>query len=210
VSWDKIELMTARRVLLVRHGRTTYNAQARFQGQTDIPLDEVGLGQAKRTADSLAARLTGEPVRIVSSDLSRAQQTAQELADRLELTVTLDPRLREIFAGEWEGLVRDEIVASWPEDYDAWRRGENVRVGGGETRSEAAERAAEAIVEAEREMAGGTLVCVSHGGALRGAIFLLLGTPSWPWNALEGLRNAHWAELQNTDRGWRLSCYNVS
>ena len=55
----------------------------------------------------------------------------------------------------------------------------------------------------------GTLICVSHGGALRAGMFLLLGTPSFPWNALEGLRNAHWAELANTSRGWRLSVWNV-
>jgi probable phosphoglycerate mutase len=59
-------------------------------------------------------------------------------------------------------------------------------------------------------MDGGTLLCVSHGGALRAAIILLLlGTSSWPWNALEGLRNAHWAELHHGPRGWRLSSYNV-
>jgi probable phosphoglycerate mutase len=59
-------------------------------------------------------------------------------------------------------------------------------------------------------MDGGTLVVVSHGGAMRGAIFLLLELPHLPWNAFEALRNAHWAELQNTPRGWRLSSYNVS
>jgi probable phosphoglycerate mutase len=185
--------MSAQRVLLLRHGRTAYNAEERFQGQADVPLDEVGLGQAKRAADELMALLAG----------------AQVIGIKFGVPVTLDARLREISAGEWQGLTRDEIKARWGADYEAWRRGDDVRVGGGETRSEAGGRAAEAIAEAAAAMDGGTLVCVSHGGSLRGAIFLLTGTPTWPWSALESLRNAHWAELRNVDRGWQLSCYNV-
>jgi probable phosphoglycerate mutase len=202
--------VTARRVLLLRHGRTAYNAEARFQGQTDIPLDEVGLAQAKQVAETLATELAGETVRIVSSDLSRAAQTADAVAARLGVEVTRDPRLREIYAGEWEGLLREQIIALRPDDYEAWRLGDpDVRIGGGESRVDAGVRAAAAIREADQTMDGGTLVCVSHGGALRAGMFLLLGTPSFPWNAFEGLRNAHWAELSNTRRGWRLSVWNI-
>jgi probable phosphoglycerate mutase len=197
-------------VVLLRHGRTAYNAEARFQGQQDVPLDDVGLGQAKQAADALFLLLDGEPVKIISSDLKRASQTAAAVGARLGVSVSLDARLREIYAGEWEGLLREEIVASWPDNYEAWRLGEDVRVGGGETRSEAGARAAAAIVEADRSMDGGTLVCVSHGGAMRSAIFLLIGVPDMPWKAFESFRNAHWAELANTSRGWRLGSYNVS
>ena len=202
--------MTAERVLLLRHARTAYNAEARFQGQLDIPLDEIGIGQAKRVADTLALELADESVRILSSDLSRAAQTADAVAARLGVEVQPEPRLREINAGEWEGLLRDEIIARWPDEYAAWRQGDSdVQIGGGESRLDAGVRAAEAITEAEAAMDGGTLICVTHGGSLRAAVFLLLGTPSWPWHALEGLRNAHWAELQKTSRGWRLSCWNL-
>jgi broad specificity phosphatase PhoE len=201
--------VSAQRVILLRHGRTAYNAEARFQGQLDVPLDEVGLGQAKRVADTLASELTG-PVRVLSSDLSRAAQTAEVVAARLGTEVTLEPRLREIYAGQWQGMLREEIVAGWPENYAAWRRGDvDVRIGGGESRADAGLRAAAAITEAAESIDDGTLICVSHGGSLRSAIFLLLGTPSFPWNALEGLRNAHWAELQQTNRGWRLSVWNL-
>jgi len=202
--------MTAERVLLLRHGQTAYNAEARFQGQLDISLDQVGLGQAKRVADALATELTGGPIRMLSSDLSRCVQTAEAVAARLAVDVTFDARLREIYAGEWEGLLREEIVAGWPEQYEAWRRGDpDVRIGGGESRADAGKRAAAVIAEADETMDGGTLICVSHGGALRAAIFRLLETPSFPWNAFEGLRNAHWAELQKTARGWRLCVWNI-
>jgi probable phosphoglycerate mutase len=202
--------MTAERVLLLRHGQTAYNAEARFQGQLDISLDQVGLGQAKRVADTLATELAGGPVRIISSDLARCVQTAETVAARLAVDVTPEPRLREIHAGEWEGLLREEILTRWPDDYEAWRLGDpEVWIGGGESRIDAGHRAAAAIAEAEQSMDGGTLVCVSHGGSLRAAIFLLLGTPSFPWNAFEGLRNAHWAELRKLNSGWRLSVWNV-
>lgn len=201
--------MTASRVILLRHGRTTWNAGNRFQGQTDVPLDDVGLGQAQRTAIALYEHLVGTEVRIVSSDLSRAAQTARALAAKLHVDVDLDERLREMSYGRWEGHTRDEISRSWPEEFAAWRQGGDLRITGGESRSEAAARCAEAIRDADRSMTAGTLVCVSHGGSLRGAIFALLDAPGLPWNAVEGLRNAHWAELQNGDRGWRLSRYNV-
>lgn len=202
--------MTAGRVILVRHGRTTWNADARFQGQTDVPLDDVGVGQARRTADALYDQLVGTEVKIISSDLSRAAQTARALGTKLHVEVSLDERLREISYGQWEGHTRDEIRLAWPEEFEAWRRGgDDVRITGGESRTEAATRCASAVVEAEKAMDGGTLVCVSHGGTLKGAIFRLLDAPGLPWNAIEGLRNAHWAELENTDRGWRLSRYNV-
>lgn len=201
--------MTANRVILLRHGRTTWNADARFQGQTDVALDDVGVGQAQRTAEALYDQLVGTEVKIVSSDLSRAAQTARALGSKLHVEVSLDERLREISYGHWEGHTRDEIQLSWPDELAAWKLGGDVRITGGESRSEAAARCATAVIEAEKAMENGTLVCVSHGGALKGAIFHLLDAPGMPWNAIEGLRNAHWAELQNTDRGWRLSRYNV-
>jgi broad specificity phosphatase PhoE len=203
--------MGAGRVVLWRHGRTGYNAEGRFQGQQDIPLDDVGLDQSKRAAHALASMLDGESVRILTSDLSRASVTAGQLAELLAVPVVLDARLREVNAGRWQGLLREQIIAGWPTDYAAWRRGDlDVRLGDtGETRRETSARAAAAITEAEAQMDGGALVCVSHGGALRGAILDLIGSPDGPWTALDGLRNAHWAQMHHGRRGWRLSTYNV-
>ncbi len=202
--------MTASRVILLRHGRTTWNADARFQGQTDVPLDDVGVGQAQRTAGALYEQLVGTEVKLVSSDLSRAAQTARALAGRLHVEVELDERLREMSYGRWEGRSRDEIKLAWPDEFEAWRQGGDLRITGGESRSEAAARAVAAITEAAKSMDHGTLVCVSHGGTLKGAIFSLMNATDLLRNSIEGLRNAHWAELQNTDRGWRLSRYNVN
>src|SRR6185437_6520135 len=94
-------LSAAKRLVLWRHGQTTWNLEHRFQGQTDIPLDPTGEAQAEQAARRLA---TLRPHALFSSDLSRAQQTAAPLARLTGLPVTLDKDLRERFGGDWEGL----------------------------------------------------------------------------------------------------------
>lgn len=204
--------MTAQHVVVWRHGRTTFNHESRFQGQLDVGLDDVGIEQAERGARLLAGQIAEfdpGPVRLLTSDLARASMTAATLSELLGVVAEPDQRLREIYAGSWQGLTSAEITARWPEEYAAWRRGDDIRVGGGETRSEAAARGASCITEIAESMDGGTLICASHGATLRGAIFLLLGWPSGSWNRVEALRNAHWAQLQHMSYGWRLSAYNL-
>ena len=197
--------MSAERLILWRHGRTSYNHENRWQGQLDVPLDDVGRAQAVSTAAALVATFGAGPVVVASSDLSRASETAAVLG----LPVTLDAGLREVHAGEWQGLLRDEIVAKWPEELAAWRRGDDVRPGGGESRSEVAERAASAIRRLEAGVpAGGTLVVVGHGAALRGAMTLLLGLPSAGWSTFDVLGNSQWADLRRRRSGWVLRTYN--
>ena len=199
--------MTASTVVLWRHGQTTYNAEARWQGQLDIPLDEVGVAQAELAAVELAAR---KPTRIVSSDLQRAALTARALGDLTGLEPELDPGLREVHAGTWQGLVRADIEERWAEDYAAWRRGHDVAIGGGERRSEVGVRAAAAV---ERHAAacedGDVLVVVSHGMALRMAMLNMLGIPAAAWSALGSLGNTHWATLGRGSSSWFLAEYNV-
>jgi len=197
--------VSAARLVLWRHGRTSYNHDNRWQGQRDVPLDDIGRLQAAAAAGELAASFDGGPVRVVSSDLSRASETAEALG----LPVALDAGLREVFAGTWEGLSRDEIVARWPEDFAAWRRGDDVRPGDGESRAEVAERAAAAVGRALASSPAGTLVVVGHGAALRGAMTLLLGFPANGWPAFDVLGNCRWADLRSRGDGWALRAYNA-
>jgi len=88
--------MTAARIILWRHGRTEWNVVNRFQGQADIPLDDVGYAQADRAAAVLADY---RPSSLYSSDLTRCHQTAETLAQRTGLQITTDKRLREIHVG---------------------------------------------------------------------------------------------------------------
>ncbi len=193
--------------MLWRHGQTAWNLDRRFQGTTDIELTEIGVAQARRAARLLAAL---EPHAIVSSDLRRTVATAAELAALTDLEVTFDEGLRETYAGVWQGLTHDEIRARYGDEYDAWKRGEPVRRGGGELETEVADRAAPVVERsAEKLPAGGVLVVVSHGGAIRTTIGRLLGLEPHSWEALGGLANCSWSVLGEGVRGWRLLEHNA-
>ena len=103
--------------MLWRHGQTVWNAERRFQGQSDIPLDETGQAQAERAARLLAAL---HPDLIVSSDLSRAAGTAAALGRLTGLEVRMDKDLRERSGGSWEGLTDTEIRTRYPVEHASW------------------------------------------------------------------------------------------
>ena len=196
-----------RQIVLWRHGRTAWNLEGRFQGQTDIPLDEVGLAQAERAARVLAGL---GPSAIVASDLIRAARTAETLAHLTGLPITRDEKLRETYAGRWQGLNDDEITELYPEEFAAFRRGEPIRRGGGELETEVADRVVPAILRGlEKVPPGGTLVVATHGGAARVALGRMLGLPAELWGALGGLSNCCWSILGEARRGWRLLEHNA-
>ena len=200
-----------RRIVLWRHGRTAWNAERRFQGQSDIELDDEGRAQAQRAA-SLLVHLT--PSRIISSDLTRAFATAQALATLTDLDVITDERLRETFAGEWEGLRRPELLATYGDAVAQWASDSHARPGGGETRIEVAERMVEAINHYVNELPPqGTLVVATHGGSARAAIGALLELPAQNWACLGVLSNCAWSILTENTTGhgpaWRLQEYNA-
>ncbi|MEU7155307.1 histidine phosphatase family protein [Streptomyces chrestomyceticus] len=196
-----------RRIVLWRHGQTAWNLERRFQGSTDIELTKEGVAQARRAARLLAAL---KPDAIIASDLRRAAATARELAAVTGLEITHDQGLRETYAGAWQGLTHEEIVARYGEQYAAWKRGEPVRRGGGELETEVADRAAPVVERsADKLPDGGTLVVVSHGGTIRTTIGRLLGLESHHWEGLGGLSNCCWSVLGEGARGWRLMEHNA-
>lgn len=151
-----------------------------------------------------------KPDAIVASDLSRAAATAQELGAVTGLDITYDAALRETYAGSWQGLTHEEIIARFGEQYTAWKRGEPVRRGGGELESEVADRAAPVVLgQADALPDDGTLVVVSHGGTIRTTIGRLLGLESRHWESLGGLSNCCWSVLGEGARGWRLLEHNA-
>ena len=201
--------MTARRVVLWRHGRTAWNAEGRFQGQSDVPLDELGQAQAAAAARRLAAL---RPDRLVASDLSRARRTADALAGLTGLPVGEDARLRETWAGRWEGLLTAEIRERHGAEYARWRWGSaDMPAGGGETRTEVAARMTAVVEEVAATLPDRRLaVLVTHGGGARLAIALLLGLPPDRWGGVGGLGNAAWSVLELRDPGgWTLLEHNA-
>jgi probable phosphoglycerate mutase len=155
--------------VLARHGRTAWNAEGRFQGHSDTPLDPTGRQQALE----LAARLAPlRPGLVIASDLQRARSTAETVAEASGVPMAIDPDLREVYLGGWEGLNREEASARFPDEYQAWSSGQSVRRGGGETEGEAGRRAAAAIGRAMGDQPG-LVVVVSHGLVLQSAIGFL-------------------------------------
>jgi glucosyl-3-phosphoglycerate phosphatase len=197
----------ARRVVLLRHGRTEWNATGRFQGQLDSPLDGVGRAQAAAAGVAVAPM---QPDALVASDLSRARDTALEVSAATGLDVAIDPRLREINLGSWQGLTRAEARAQFPEEYAHWQTGEDARRGGGETYAECGARAAECVQEYLDELGpGALLVAVTHGSAARATIGTMIGMDPDTWWRLAPLSNCRWSLLADMGRGWRIEEHNA-
>lgn len=200
--------MTAGRLIVWRHGRTEWNLQDKIQGQADIPLDDVGIAQARAAAARLASLA---PTRLFSSDLQRAAATAGELAVLTGLKIEYDEALREINVDDWAGMTMDELAAIHPEAAARIRSGEPQRRGtAGETVEEVAARFAPALARAvEHGEPADTIVVATHGLAARVGICLFLGIPQAHWPAFGGLSNCNWVSLLPGRQGWRIEEWNA-
>jgi probable phosphoglycerate mutase len=163
------------RVLLLRHGQSTWNAERRWQGQADPALSELGAAQARSAAATLDPATT-----VRASDLARARRTA-ELLTPDGAAVRVDARLRERHVGAWTGLTQDEIERSYPgwladgRRPEDWEDDEAVRA-----------RAWPALGAAAAAAADAPVVVVSHGGLIR-AVVSGLGAAPWPVPNLGGV-----------------------
>lgn len=152
------------RLILVRHGETDWNRDGRFQGQADPPMNAAGREQARL----LARQFRGRPVEAVySSDLQRAAETARLVAEMLRLPVVLDPRLREIRLGAWEGRLVEEIIRQFPAEWEA-RQSDPLRSRAplGESVEEVAARVWQAADEIAARHPHGPVLVVAHGVSL--------------------------------------------
>lgn len=152
------------RLCLIRHGQTDWNLEGRYHGQSDVPLNENGRAQAR----ALAQQLLGQAfVAIYTSDLQRARETAEIIAAVIHTPITLEPRLREINQGEWEGQLADVIKLRYAE---LWQQRTldptNICPPGGETVEEVARRVYTALNEIARLYPKDSVLVVSHGLAL--------------------------------------------
>lgn len=145
---------------LIRHGQTEWNATGRWQGQADPPLNDKGRAQARRTA----AELKDQHIdMLISSDLLRAHQTAEIIGSALALSVELEPRLREVNLGDWQGLYSDEIGARWPAEMRQWLESPlSIRPPHGESIRELADRVLAAVKDIATRHAGRRVGIVAH------------------------------------------------
>lgn len=193
------------KVFLVRHGATDWNIEKRAQGHADIDLNEEGHKQAAAAATELAHQKVSA---VFSSDLKRAYDTARAIADAHGLEVNVDPDLREIDQGEWEGLTTDEIRARWP---DLWgpNRHYNARPGG-ESPQQVKQRALRALTKAVGQHPDGVIVVVSHGGTIRWISAEALGYDDYRSRRIRGLGNGAVVCVDAEIDGVRLVLGNLS
>ena len=163
----------SKRIVCLRHGQTLWNVEHRFQGHSDIPLDQTGIAQAARAASLLASL---RPTAIVSSDLRRANDTALSLGRIVGLEVSVDKDFRERGGGLWEGLTREEIAARWPEEYVAWEADPfTFAPEGGESGLAVLARALPVIRELVTAHPDCSIIVVSHKATIRLLLASLLG-----------------------------------
>lgn len=189
------------RICLVRHGETAWNAEHRVQGQTDVPLNALGEAQARAAALALASERFDA---LYSSDLLRARQTAQPLAERQRMEILLEAGLRERHYGIFETLTYAEVKVKYPEDYarfDAREPGYDFRTG--ESLQDFSRRCIDAFERIAGRHPGQSVLVFTHGGVLDKLYRYVNGLPiDTPRDF--GIPNAGLNRVQRSGAGWRV------
>ena len=198
--------MDVARVILIRHGETDWSRDGRWQGWTDVPLNERGLQQAREIVEPLVRQ---QPTHLAVSDLERARQTIQPLADALGLEPVVDRDLREIDVGPWSGLTHAEAAAQDPEGaarHDAGGTGWTD----GETYADVAERGMAALVRLTDDLPeSALLVVVAHGGLIGAVVGRALGLTAEEQRRRIGRPSHGHATYLRRGAEWRLLAFNA-
>lgn len=191
-------------LILMRHGETAWNAEGRWQGHYDISLNATGRAQAAAAAPFLT---TAGFTRIVSSDLSRARETAEIINQTLRLPLILEPRLREIDVGFWQGMTSHEIRAQHAELYAqvAALPYYETYFPGGESRAQLMQRGSAALTELAAQYPTERLLVVSHGGTIRACLYHLAGV-----ELTDHLENCALSCLIHENLAWRVAWVGLS
>jgi probable phosphoglycerate mutase len=164
------------RLLLIRHGQSTWNDERRIQGQLDPPLSMLGREQARRLAVRLARR---QFEAFYCSDLRRTRETAEEIARAIGREPVLMPGLREVMLGDWEGLRTEDIEKRFPEDWLRWRELPSWDIPPGGEGAQPFEARVHSVIDEilGRHPHGETLI-VTHGGVIQVALGRLFRSTS--------------------------------
>lgn len=160
--------------IIIRHGYSQFNKEHRYTGQADVPLDELGVWQAKRTAKYVLANYRIDS--IYSSDLCRAIDTAKPVAEALDLPIHQEKELREIYFGRWQGRPAEEVRQD-PE-YQLWEAGGESDCGAWESKAALRERVKAVFAEIAEENEGKTVLIATHGGVVEAAMREWLNLPA--------------------------------
>ena len=192
------------RFCIVRHGETAWNAEHRVQGQLDVPLNAIGRAQAQAAAKVLSRERFDA---VYSSDLSRAQQTAQPTASSFSMQILLERDLRERHYGIFERLTYAEVKVRYPEDYArfeardpeyAFRTGESLR--------DFSVRSVAVLSRIAERHEGESILVFTHGGVLDKLYRFVTGLPlSAPRDF--GIPNAGLNRIELTSSGWQIRAW---
>ena len=192
-------------LFMARHGETELRSSVRFWGQTDVKLSALGIKQAERLRDLLAA----DNIDIIySSDLKRASTTAEIIASKHNIEVIICPEIREVCFGELEGLTFDEVKQRYPEVVKSWMEGDiGLKYPGGESLAEVSERASDFSSRLRTLPPEQTILIVAHSGFLRLLMCHLLGIGPQHWHQLH-LDFASLSMVETHSQGAILKSFN--
>ncbi len=160
------------KIILQRHGQSVGNAAGVYLGHTDLPLTEKGREQARLCAQYLK----DERIDVVySSDLKRAYHTALPHAELRGISVQTSKQLRELFVGDWEGMLQSELIARYGEEFTVRRTYRGFVYPGGESLYDAYIRMRDELIRIGEENLGKTVLIVSHSAAIRALWYYLSG-----------------------------------
>jgi len=165
---------------LVRHGETEWNHERRYLGHSDIPLNKTG----KQMAEALSRRIEGFNVDLIlASDLKRTFETASILNKVLKTNIKTEPRLREVFFGDLEGVQSEEARRVYAEDLKKWTEDSEYPLPGGESLQDLSQRLMALLHEVKQMDSIDSVMLVTHSGVLRMIMRLLLELPvKGQWN----------------------------
>ncbi|MCX7703747.1 MAG: histidine phosphatase family protein [Planctomycetota bacterium] len=166
-------------LVLIRHGKTAWNERKIFRGRSDIPLSEVGIGEAKSLAESLRGE---EADAVFCSPLLRAVQTAEPICKSMKVPLYKDDALVDVDFGYWSGLSSEEVIMRHPREWEMWTRGDlKLRFPGGESLEEVQKRLEEFLSSCVRNLTHRRLLVVTHRVPLKLILMSVLSAPSAFW-----------------------------
>jgi len=191
-------------LILVRHGESLWNAQGRVQGHSESSLNELGREQARRVAQHLAKQKVHA---VYASDVSRAVETAQLIAAPHQLKIHTSPQLRERSYGVLEGKTLEEAGRTQGSWFISWLADRRSAPPAGESQDDMCARIIAAVREVARAHPRQTVVIVSHGGPIKGALHEILRIPPTLWR-LTWIDNGSITVLRGTPDVMRVACFN--
>jgi len=190
-------------LLLIRHGQSEANFKRVFAGNYNVPLTELGLRQAEKTAEFIAENYKVDCV--YASDLIRAFETGKAVSNALKLPITPHDGLREIRAGEWEALPFDDIAVNFPEEYRKWKEDiGNSSCPNGESVKMLGERVMSTLTAIAEENDGKTVVIATHATPIRVSRTLIEYGNLAPMQDIPWVSNASVTELIYDNGKWTV------